>query len=253
MAEKVQYRKHPENYGEIYLNRPDKHNAIDEMMVKEINAVLQQAKQDAIKFLVITGAGDKMFCSGGDLTQLHGGLTSEEAFAYLYPMKEVLHEIISFPVPTICLLNGGALGGGCEIATACDIRIAKENTRFGFVQSQLGIIPGWGGGALLYEKVNPSFALQWLIEAEVFQAQYLLERGWLHKIVESATWENRHALLNPYISKSYSQMLLLKGQFKLKLSSLGLSALMNEEVRNCANLWDSVEHKKAVEKFLSRK
>lgn len=248
----VQYRKHPENYGEICLNRFRKHNAITGEMVEELNGILQQAKQDAIKFLVITGAGDKMFCSGGDLNQLHGDLTPEEAFALLYPMKQVLHEIVSFPVPTICLLNGDALGGGCEIATACDIRIAEDNTKFGFVQSSIGIVPGWGGGALLYEKVNPSFAFQWLIEAEVFQAQYLLERGWLHKIAETATWEDRQVLLNPYISKSYSQMLSLKAQFKLKLSSLGLSALMNEEVRNCANLWDSVEHKEAVQKFLLR-
>src|SRR5690625_5646758 len=87
-----------------------------------------------------------MFCAGGDLINFHGELTPDEAFSRLYPMKEVLYDIASFPVPTICLLNGDALGGGCEIATACDFRIAKETTKFGFVQSKLGIVPGWGGG-----------------------------------------------------------------------------------------------------------
>lgn len=253
MADMVQYRIIDEEYGEICINRPEKHNAITIEMAGELNAVLQLAKQDSIKFLVITGSGYEMFCAGGDLHHLHGKLLPDEAFKRLYPMKEVLHEIVSFPVPTICLLNGDALGGGCEIATACDIRIAKENTKFGFVQTRLGIIPGWGGGAILYEKVNPSFAFQWIMEAEIFYATYLLDRGWIHRIVTNEVWNDRVALLNAYQSKSHKQMLLLKNQYKLKLSSLGLSSLMNEEVRNCANLWDSVEHKEALQQFLSRK
>ena len=248
----IQYQKYNEAYGVICLSRPEKHNAITGEMIEQLHAALKQAKEDVIRFLVITGAGEKMFCAGGDLTNLHGDLTPDEAFSLLYPMKEVLHEIISFPVPTICLLNGDALGGGCEIATACDIRIAKENTKFGFIQTRLGIIPGWGGGALLYEKVNPSFALQWLLEGETFGAVYLQARGWIHHIARKEDWNNLESLLQPYISKSHEQMLFLKNQFKLKLSSLGLSSLMNEEVRNCANLWDSVEHKEAVKTFLSK-
>lgn len=249
----VQYRVINEAYGEICLNRREKHNAISVEMAGDLNAVLQQAKEDKIKFLVITATGEKMFCSGGDLTNLHGELTPDEAFTALYPMKEALHEIVSFPVPTICLLNGDAFGGGCEIATACDIRIAKKNTKFGFVQSRLGIIPGWGGGAILYEKVNPSFALQWIVEAETFDAPFLLERGWIHRIVGDELWDDRETLLKTYLAKSYKQMLILKNQFKIKLSSLGLSSLMNEEVRNSANLWDSDEHKEAVQQFLTRK
>lgn len=251
MTEMIQYHRDDQAYGVICLNRPEKHNAVNKEMVEQLHAVLQQAKQDELRFLVITGAGEKMFCAGGDLTILHGELTPDEAFSRLYPMKEVLHEIISFPVPTICLLNGDALGGGCEIATACDIRIAKEDTKFGFIQSQLGIIPGWGGGALLYEKVNSSFAFQWLMEAEIFEVEYLLERGWLHRTISKQEWGNRELILQPYLSKSYQQMLLLKNQFKLKLSSLALSSLMSEEVRNCATLWDSPKHKEAVKGLLS--
>lgn len=253
VSDMVQYRIIDEEYGEICINRPEKHNAITTGMVEELSAVLQLAKQDSIKFLVITGSGNEMFCAGGDLHNLHGELMPDEAFQRLYPMKEILHDIVSFPVPTICLLNGDALGGGCEIATACDIRIAKESTKFGFVQTRLGIIPGWGGGAILYEKVNPSFALQWIMEAEILNAAFLLDRGWIHRIVTNEVWDNREALLKAYLSKSHKQMLLLKSQYKLKLSSLGLSSLMNEEVRNCANLWDSVEHKEALQQFLSRK
>ncbi|MFC4023253.1 enoyl-CoA hydratase/isomerase family protein [Oceanobacillus longus] len=252
MSEFVTYKRN-QGYGEIFLNRPDKRNAISLAMRKSLSVCLQKARKDPIKFLLITGAGDKMFCSGGDLNELHGDLKPEEAFALLSPMKELLYQIVNFPVPTICLLNGDALGGGCEIATACDIRIAKEHTTFGFIQSSLGILPGWGGGTLLYEKVSPHFALNWLIEAKRYDAEELKEHGWLHAIVTVEEWDDRPKLLQNYISKSYKQMIMLKEQYLEKVMGDNLSARMDQEVLNAANLWDSAEHKEAVGKFLTRK
>ncbi|MBP1950622.1 enoyl-CoA hydratase/isomerase family protein [Virgibacillus litoralis] len=251
--ETIQYNTYEDDgYAVIQLHRPKKRNAVSNEMVNELKNVLESAKQSSLKFLVITGAGTKMFCAGGDLHNLHGELSTDEAFSTLYPMKEVLYDIVSFPVPTICLLNGDALGGGCEIATACDFRIARENTKFGFVQTKLGITPGWGGGALLYEKVHPSFAYQWLMEGEVYNASYLLKQGWLHKIASDELWTDHQKLLNPYLSKSFDQMNILKMQYRKKLSILGFSALMDDEVRNCAKLWESQEHKDAVQQFISR-
>lgn len=162
----------------------------------------------------------------------------------------VLFTLVSFPVPTICLLNGDALGGGCEIATACDFRIAKEATEFGFIQTKLGIIPGWGGGTLLYEKVHPSFAYHWIVEAQIYKASFLKEQGWIHKVVPNKEWGNYELLLKDYLNKSFEQMKFLKSQYKRKLSVLGLSAQMNEDVRNCSVLWDSEEHQEVVQHFL---
>ncbi|WP_188454497.1 enoyl-CoA hydratase/isomerase family protein [Virgibacillus oceani] len=252
MISAVKYQLFDEGYSVITLNRPEKRNAISKEMVKELKRSIEQARKDSAKFLVITGAGDKMFCAGGDLQDLHGGLTVEQAFQELYAMKEVLFEVASFPMPTICLLNGDALGGGCEIATACDFRIARESNKFGFIQTKLGISPGWGGGALLYEKVHSSFAYQWIMEAAIHSAAFLHECGWIHKIVMDDNWGDQTKLLESYRTKSYDQMKILKKQYTKKLSILSLSALMDEEVRNCANLWDSREHKHAVAKFLSR-
>ncbi|MFD1038767.1 enoyl-CoA hydratase/isomerase family protein [Virgibacillus byunsanensis] len=251
--ELVKYQTHDKGYGILQLNRPDKRNAVSVEMVDALKNSLKEAKQSSVTFLVITGAGNDMFCAGGDLQDLHGSLTRDEAFQTLYPMKEVIYEIASFPVPTICLLNGDALGGGCEIATACDIRVAKDNTRFGFVQSKLGIIPGWGGGTLLYEKVHTNFALCWLLEAEVYDASFLMDRGWLHKVVTTEEFYDQDKLLKPYLSKSLEQMKILKSQYNKKLSMLGLSAQMDEEVRNCSLLWDSEEHIEALNQFYKRK
>lgn len=248
MTNSVQYSVFDEGYGLIQLNRPEKHNAISKEMTSLLSEKIKEAKNDSIKCLVVTGVGDKSFCSGGDLNNMHGDLSNDEAFRELYQMKECLYELLTFPVPTICLLNGNALGGGCEIATACDFRIGKEETEFGFIQSTLGIVPGWGGGAILYEKVNPDFAFQWIVEGSVLSIDELKFKGWIHRIIARDEWENTQEILKPYLTKSMEQMKLLKSQFNKKISTLSLSATMNEEVRNSANLWDSPEHIQALKK-----
>lgn len=253
MFKTIQYETFSDGYSMITLNRVKKRNAVSIEMVQELRLAIKQARETKIKFLVITGSGDRMFCAGGDLKDLHGGLVANEAFHQLYAMKEVLYDLVSFPVPTICLLNGDAVGGGCEIATACDFRIAKASTKFGFVQTKLGITPGWGGGALLYEKVHPSFAYSWLVEAEMYDAEFLQDKGWIHRIVSSEEWENQAKILSSYTSKSLAQMEILDKQYKQKVGVLGLSALMDDEVRNCANLWDSKAHIEAVDRFFNEK
>lgn len=253
MYGKVNYVKHEDGYSVITLDRADKRNAINQKMVNGFKACLKEAREDESKFLLVTGKGDKMFSAGGDLNEFHGDLLPEEAFTLLYGMKEVLFDLASFPVPTICLLNGNALGGGCEIATACDFRIAKEGTTFGFIQTKLGIIPGWGGGALLYEKVPNSFAYHWLLHADIHDASYLRDLGWIHNIIPRGEWGNVNKIVKPYVNRSLEQMRILKSQYQASLSILSLSAKMNEEVRHCANLWDSKEHQEVVKQFLARK
>src|SRR5690625_3516338 len=239
-------------YVTITLNRPHKRNAISLTMIEALAKAIEKAKTLNIKCLVITGAGQKMFSAGGDLNDFHTNLTTDQSFERLYAMKEILYELVSFPVPTICLLNGNALGGGCELATACDIRIAKDGTKFGFVQASLGITPGWGGGILLYEKVQPNFALQWLMEGVTFSAKELKSSGWLQQIVEDTEWGQDEKILAHYLNKSTEQMKHFKQQFKQKIATLSLAALMNEEVRQCSQFWGSPLHKQKVAQVLNR-
>ena len=253
MGEQITYQFYPEKeYGVITLNRPKKQNAISLEMADTLLRVLQRANQDPLKFLVITGAGNRMFCSGGDLTELHGELTRTEAENSLLKMMEVLHQLAIFKVPTIALLNGGAAGGGCEIASACDIRIAKNGTKFGFIQTNLGIIPGWGGGVLLAKRVHPSFAYQWIMEGAIYDVQTLEMKGWIHRVVSENEWENTDKLLKAYLTKSYKQMQILKSLFLEEIGVIGLKDSMKKEVKKCATLWDSEEHKNAVLAFLNR-
>lgn len=253
MTKDIIYEENDHGYGTIILNREAKRNAISKEMTKALNELLDEISEAPPKFLLVKSSGDRVFCAGGDLTELNDELDEEEAFEHLTPMRELLYKIASFPTPSICLLQGNALGGGCELATSCDIRIAKEGTKFGFVQSNLGILPGWGGGALLHKKVHPSFALQWLSEGTVFPAEYLEMKGWLHRIVEEEDWGNEEEILQSYIDKSFDQLAFLKKQFMHSIDFNDLSEKMEIESRKSAYLWPSEKHKQAVQQFLNKK
>lgn len=252
METSIIYELSNDGYGIITLNRKEKRNAISQAMASKLNELLAELQEQPPKFLVVKSAGDNVFCAGGDLTELHGELDEEEAFKQLSPMREVLYKLITFPTPTICLLQGNALGGGCEIATACDIRIAKEGTKFGFIQANLGILPGWGGGALLHKKVHPSFALQWVMEGAVFPAKQLINKGWLHRVVDEDDWENETLVLKPYIKKSKDQLSFLKAQFLQSINEADIEEKMIAESKQSAYLWPSEEHKQAVNDFLNK-
>lgn len=241
-----------DHYGTIFLNREEKRNAISVKMAEQLLNVLYEIRENPIKFLVIKSAGENVFCAGGDLNDFHGDLDEENAYETLHTMKQVLLQIVTFPVPAICLLQGDALGGGCELATACDIRIAKEQTKFGFVQSNIGILPGWGGGALLYDKVQTSFALQWLMEGNIYDATFLHSKGWIHEIVGQDKWHDEELVLEKYIKKSIDQMKYLKSQYVEALSVPTLLEKMEKESGRCASLWASEEHQKVVNQFLEK-
>src|SRR5699024_12414304 len=117
MTDLVQYRTDEQGYGEILLNRPEKMNAISKDMTRSFLNALETAKQQQVKFLVITAAGDRMFCAGGDLQDLHGDLSTEEACTVLSTMEEVLYELVYFSVQNVCIFNGDVLGRGGAIAT----------------------------------------------------------------------------------------------------------------------------------------
>ncbi|MFG6149017.1 enoyl-CoA hydratase/isomerase family protein [Halobacillus sp. B23F22_1] len=235
----------------IKLNRSEKMNAITKMMARELQQVLLEMKnKPGVKCLVITGAGKKAFCAGGDLTELHGNLNEEEAYQVLHPMKECLYELATFPLPTFAFLNGHARGGGCEIATACDFRYGIEDGEYGFIQGRLGITPGWGGGELLYKRIQADRAAQWLMESNMYSAEEAYRIGWLHKIVTRESFDTSHLLLSPFLQKSQRQLKIFKSQHLHSLSMSNVSSQMDEEVKNCASLWESKEHVRAVENFM---
>src|SRR6202021_3035414 len=131
--------------GYITLNRPKVMNALTRRTVEELNTAFHAAKEDAtVKGIILTGAGGKAFIAGADIAEL-STIDGEKAGEFSEKGQETLSFIETLGKPVIAAVNGSALGGGCETAMACTIRIAAENARFGQPEVKLGIIPGYGG------------------------------------------------------------------------------------------------------------
>ncbi|WP_335870504.1 enoyl-CoA hydratase/isomerase family protein [Bacillus sp. 2205SS5-2] len=167
------------------INREKKRNAINYEVMRGLEQVLDKAKNPSIKALVIKGSGTKAFCSGGDLSAFHQLYSKEDAFGMLSKMGKILYSLATLSKPTFCYINGLAVGGGAEIATACDVVAIHENGKVGFVQGTLGITTGWGGGTLLFQKLQQEKAMEMLLSSTLYEPSDLKKMGFVQQIVES--------------------------------------------------------------------
>ena len=149
-----------ETFAVITLNRPPA-NAINEQLMRDLNAALSELENEAaVRSLIITGAGDRIFCAGADLGSAFAG---SDVASFIRFGNSVIRRIERFPKPVIAAINGHALGGGCEIAMGCHIRILKDTARMGQTESNLGIIPGYGGTQRFPRLVGRGRALEHLL------------------------------------------------------------------------------------------
>jgi enoyl-CoA hydratase len=142
----------------VTIDRPSARNAIGLATMDELEGALDAASEGA-SALVLRGGGDRAFVSGGDLKELAGIRTREEAVAMAVRMRRLCDRIATFPAPVVAALNGHALGGGAEVAVAADIRVAADDIRIGFNQADLAIMPAWGGAERLAGLVGRAQAL----------------------------------------------------------------------------------------------
>jgi enoyl-CoA hydratase/carnithine racemase len=163
----------------VTLNRPPA-NAISEALMRELDAALTEIEADGgVRAVVITGAGDRIFCAGADLgSAFSGGDVSE----FIRFGNRVLRRIERFPKPLVAALNGHALGGGCEIAMACHLRILKDGARMGQTESNIGIIPGYGGTQRLPRLIGRGLALEHLLLGTQIPAAECLRIGLVNRL-----------------------------------------------------------------------
>ncbi len=159
------------------LNRTDALNAISAQVLADLDAVLTDAESDAgIGALVLTGAGGKAFAAGADISEFRGA-TAVEARAIAARGQTLTRRLERSRLPVIAAINGYALGGGCEIALACDIRLAAESARLGQPEVTLGIVPGWGGSQRLPAIVGAGVAREMILTGRHVGAQEALRIG----------------------------------------------------------------------------
>jgi len=176
----------------ITLNRPPA-NAISEPLIRELNAALNELHgDDAVRAVVITGSGERIFCGGADLGSAFSGGDVE---AFIRFGNSVMRKMERFPKPIIAAINGHAMGGGCEIAMACHLRLLKETARMGQTESNLGIIPGYGGTQRLPRLIGRTKALEFLLLGTQIPAQECLSLGLVNRLCkEGETLNDAKAL-----------------------------------------------------------
>ncbi len=169
--------------GVLTLNRPEKRNALDPKTWEEIQAAVRQCRPDKqVKVLIITGAGGKAFASGADI----GALRQRPALETLESIsQDVLNEIENLNKPVIAAIDGFALGGGCELAMACDIRIATGRSKLGQPEVNLGLIPGAGGTQRLQRLVGIGKAKELIFTGDIISATEAKSIGLVNQVVEN--------------------------------------------------------------------
>ncbi len=170
------------NVLKIILNRPDRGNAINKILLDELEQAINMAEKDGeVKVLVFSGKG-KGFCAGGDVKEIN--FNSVEDFQEFFKKTHgVFNKIENIEKPTIAAINGYALGGGCEIALLCDIRIASEKSTIGLSEIKMGLLPGAGGTQRLPRLIGVSRALEMIYTGEPLDADTAYRIGLLNKIV----------------------------------------------------------------------
>lgn len=225
----------------ITIDRPQARNAIAPETMDQLDRALD--KVAGATALVITGAGDRAFVSGGDLKQLAAIRTEPDAAAMAWRMRLLCDRIASFPAPVIAALNGHALGGGAEVAVAADIRVAAADIRIGFNQVSLAIMPAWGGAERLAALVGRSQALLLAGTGTVLDATAAERIGLVNRVVPrssfAADW------------RALARALATRPAGEIKRVIAGASP--DEAVAAFARLWVSDEHWAAADRLQQRR
>jgi len=188
----------------ITINRPDKLNALNLATIEELRQAFQEIyDNEQIKSVILTGAGDKAFVAGADISEI-ADLNEMNGRKFAESGQEVFSMIENCPKPVIAAVNGFALGGGCELAMACHFRIATSNAKFGQPEVNLGIIPGYGGTQRLTQLIGKGKALELMMTADFIAAEEALKLGLINHITTSqeALMELANSLLQKINSKA---------------------------------------------------
>jgi len=232
----------------ITISRPKALNALNSAVLDELDSAITQVGENrAARALIITGEGNKAFVAGADIGEMVN-LTPDEAVAFSRRGQAVFSAIERLPIPTIAAVNGYALGGGCELALGCDIRIASENARFGQPEVGLGIIPGFGGTVRLPLAIGRSRAAYMILTGRQISAKEAYAMGLVAEIMPSESLLSRAEELarelgaKSYVAVAYAKRILFPDDEALA-----------REARRFGQCFETGHPKEGMSAFLERR
>jgi enoyl-CoA hydratase len=236
----------------VTINRPEKRNALNIQTRTEGAAVLDELRaDDSIRVVVLTGAGDKAFIAGADIAEFAKRTAISQREVMLE--RSLFNAIDAFPKPIIAMINGYCLGGGCEVALACDIRIASERASFGQPEINLGIIPGGGGTQRLTRLIGEGKAMELILTGEIIDAQTALALGLANHVVPADQLEAKTMEIATRIAdKSPIALRLAKEAIRLAARS-NLDEGLRREVDLFALCFSSEDKDEGVSAFLEKR
>src|SRR5919108_2598286 len=213
----------------IKINRPEVLNALDKEVAAKLYTALDIANaDDKIKVIIITGAGDRSFCAGGDIRYV-ANIDPIEAERYATLIHNLLNKIENLEKPVIAAINGYALGGGCQLALACDIRIASSNVKIGQTEVTIGVPPGWGGTQRLSRIVGSAKAKELIYSGKMITAEEAEQIGLVNKVVR-LTAEEENRLFKKTNTTTKNRHSKEQKQQQEKLRANELSKILNKKL-----------------------
>lgn len=237
----------------LCFNRPQARNALNWTAQEQFAAhVARVAQDDALRVLILTGQ-DGVFVSGGDLKELSQGDFEANGQRLSRLMSGALAQMSRLPIPVIAAVNGHAVGGGCEILLACDLRLAVPEARLSFAQVRLGLTTGWGGAARLVDLIGRSRATEILLRARTLTAAEALRLGLLHAVADEGqdvlqlarTWATELAALPGEALAAMKQLIWTAHHEDQQRAAQLERRLFNQ-------LWGQPAHREALDAFLNR-
>jgi len=242
-----------EQIATVTVNRPQAMNALTVPTLEELEQVFIALENDPeVRVILVTGAGEKAFVAGGDISYL-ANLGAMEARNLALLAHRILQRIEHCSKPVIAVLNGYTLGGGCELALACDLRLASDKARLGQPEVNIGIIPGWGGTQRLPRLVGKGRALEMLLTGEMIDAQEAWRIGLVNKVYPAETLMNEaRALARKICSKGAVSIRITKEAVHQGLE-IDLQRANLLEADLFALCFDTADQKEGMRAFLEKR
>lgn len=250
--ETILYEK-DEGIGIVTLNRPKSMNAISRLLISELDAVFGEIGDDSdISAVIITG-NEKVFAAGADIKEIGMIHTPFDAHAFVIKILSVFNKIENLSKPVIAAVSGLALGGGCELSMACDIRIAAENAMFGQPEIKIGVIPGGGGTQRLPRLVGIGRAKELLYTGDPIDAKEAFRIGLVNKVVPGASLMEE--------ARKIAGKMIRQPEFALKITkmvvnegiNMDLSSALAHEARCFELLFSTEDQKEGMKAFIEKR
>ena len=236
----------------VTINRPQKMNALNIQTRQEGAAALDELREDAsVRVVVFTGAGDKAFVAGADIAEFEGrtAVTQRDVMTG----RSLFTAIDTFPKPVIAMINGFCLGGGCELALACDLRIASETAKLGQPEINLGIIPGGGGTQRLTHLVGEGKAMELILTGDMIDAKTAFTLGLVNMVVPAADLETKTMEIAQRIAEKSPIALRMAKEAIKTASRATLDEGLRREIDLFALCFSSADKDEGVRAFLEKR